>query len=142
LIKEYGKEFLRDYGWASVVLGKTIFGLKGMEKHVGLEQYRPIRNMSNQLIHSGARSMSVSLGSDTLEMLLSGPSDAGFRDPGQHLAMSLNIVTLNLLAVYPTYLALFLKKILNKWILEIQSQFKEAQEEHERIVRAKRAGDS
>ena len=73
-----------------------------------------------------------------MEMLLSGPSDMGMADPGQLLAMSLNIVSSKLLAVYPTYLGLLFSKTLNFWVLEIQDQFKEANVEYEKILRAKR----
>ena len=84
--------------------------------------------------------MYVSLGSDSMEMLLSGPSDMGMADPGQLLAMSLNIVSSNLLVVYPTYLGLLFGTILKIWVLEIQDQFMEAQVKYVDIMRAKRTG--
>jgi hypothetical protein len=93
LIEKYGKTFAHPYGWAAEALderkGKISF--KRIAENSDFAKLYPYYQMASIAVHSNARGFSVVLGQprNQEKVILVGPSDAGFADPGSLTAISL-----------------------------------------------------
>ena len=112
-IDEFGKDFKEDYGWAKDVfkerrkitfrrieddIFKFIF--KDSVNVEGIDTVRYFYQLANRSIHVRPLNLYSRAGIPVDQpVLLAGPSDMGFSDPGRWAAISLTIVTNNLLAV-------------------------------------------
>jgi hypothetical protein len=95
LIATHGSEFGDEMGWAFPVLNKRRINLFDLEKHTGLDHWRPRFKWASDDIHASAKPYFASLGmseSRTDEpVLLTGSSNSGFTDPAHMCVISLNL---------------------------------------------------
>lgn len=139
LIKEYGEEFVKPYGWAATILEKKDRTFTGLERYVELDHLRPYYKLACNNIHSGPKGMAFRLGllesTTDEEYLLAGPSNYGLADPGNCTAISLTQITAALINIKPNIEQLAAVTALNKLVCEIQDAFINVQqsiEEEER----------
>jgi len=103
-IKKYGNDFSKNFGWVGDLLPKDKWSFKGIEKTIEFSFFRPFYKMANNYVHSGPKGFLFKLGLyNTNDIMLAGPSNYGFADPGQNTAFSLVHTTLILLE-FETYL--------------------------------------
>src|SRR5664280_890309 len=48
----FGKNYLKDYGWAAATLKKDSPTFRDIEESVGLDRLRPFYRMANQNVHA------------------------------------------------------------------------------------------
>lgn len=102
LIGQFGVDFKNEYGWASVALGKKNPRFVEIESSLKMDHLRPYYKMASHSVHAGPKGVFFSLGlMDNTEILLAGPSNNGFTDPAQNVALSLLQITLSLLVLNP-----------------------------------------
>jgi hypothetical protein len=102
--EKYGNDFGRLYGWIGDALPKKKWNFAGMEETIEFKYMRSFYKMANNFVHSGAKGFIFNLGQfDSNEVMLAGPSNYGFADPGQNTAFSLFQTTLTL-SEFDTYL--------------------------------------
>ena len=103
LVKKYGVDFNRDYGWAASVLPKTKLTFAGLEKSIRLDHLRPFYKMANINVHAGSKGGYFRIGSppQSDNLLLVGSSLFGLDDPGQNAAISIHQLTVTLLFLKP-----------------------------------------
>lgn len=109
MIEKNGKKFSGYYGWASVVLNKNVRNFAQLERETKLDFYRPYYRMASHGIHSGPKSITHFLGIEkSEELIMAGPSNVGFTDPGHGMVLSLNIANSNYLLYTksPSYIVL------------------------------------
>jgi hypothetical protein len=105
IIKQYGKEFARDNGWASVVLGKKQLKLHDLIEYVDSQYMKPFYKFANNYVHSGAKSLMYNLGFiDGVKgkNTIASPSNIGFVDPAQLCALSFFNSTMAFLSINPS----------------------------------------
>lgn len=98
-LNKYGGNYRRPYGWASLALGKNNPAIADIEADVGLAHMRPYYKMASHNIHANPQGIFFRLGliPESGDILLTGPSNLGFSDPGHCAAISLLQITMNLL---------------------------------------------
>lgn len=102
-IQEFGKDFKRPYGWAAECLRKRNPSFYDIEQFVFADNARYFYRMASQCIHVGSRNLYSRPGLPLGEaVLLAGPSDIGFEAPGRLAAISLAMITTNLLELRDT----------------------------------------
>ena len=138
LIREFGKPFGENYGWAASALDKERPTIAYIEEAICMEHWRPYYAMASDNVHANAHGNFFALGlsESTQGVLLAGPSNTGFADPGHQTAMSLCLVTTVLLTteLFETDLyldGLIVSKILGTLVEPIGDEFLHAQEELE-----------
>ncbi len=98
LVREYGKNFVDDYGWATGTLGGHRPSFRQLEKMVDLPYLRPAYREASHNVHAGVRGTLFRLGlHPDCEMILEGASDYGLATPGHLTAVSLLEATIKLL---------------------------------------------
>jgi hypothetical protein len=94
LVKRFGREFEREYGWAfghvktTAKHGPTFADL---ERDAELDKFRPIFGWASDSVHGGPKGL-LSLGVPTYavdEFLYAAGSTSGLSDPGQNTALSI-----------------------------------------------------
>ncbi len=103
-IDEFGKDIRNDYGWAADVLQKRNPKFYEIEKNVFQDNetnnMRYFYRQSSRSIHVRPVNLYSRAGIPVDEpMLLAGPSNIGFSDPGRWSAISLAMITTNLFGV-------------------------------------------
>jgi hypothetical protein len=99
-IDKYGESFGNLNGWAAKALGTKHCNFKDIEKDVGLDYLRPYYNMANHSVHAGSKGSYFNIGvsdSNSEKILLVGPSNLGFADPGSNMVISLQYMNRALL---------------------------------------------
>ena len=99
LLNRFGKEYKRDYGWASETVGGKAPTFAKLEEFVGLDYMRPFYKLANINVHSGSKGANFRLGEPPTDssILIAGPSVYGLGEPGQNLAYSFFLLTSTLL---------------------------------------------
>ncbi len=102
LVKKYGKEFERDYGWAAPELKGTP-NLRRIAESVGLGSSYSAYKLASSSIHASAlRSFQSSVPGDPLGRAEHAvPSSIDLKSPGYHCARSLEEITTTLLKSQP-----------------------------------------
>lgn len=102
--EKYGNDFGKLYGWVGDALPKRKWNFAGIEETIEFKYMRSFYKMANNSVHSGAKGFIYTLGQyDSNGVMLAGPSNYGFADPGQNTAFSLFQTTLTL-SEFETYL--------------------------------------
>ncbi|WP_226663716.1 DUF5677 domain-containing protein [Alteriqipengyuania lutimaris] len=95
LLQMHGPEFAEEMGWAYPALKKTRINLFDLEKHTGLDHWRPRFKWASDDIHAGPKPYYASLAMAERRTdqpaLVTGPSNSGFTDPAHMCAISLNL---------------------------------------------------
>lgn len=105
ILKTYGKDFKKNYGWASKVLNIKQPNLHDLMDFTDSLYMKPFYKFSNNYIHGGAKSLFYNLGyiDGVLgESTIASSSNIGFTDPAQLCALSYFNSTLAFLSVAPT----------------------------------------
>lgn len=100
LIRQHGKDFANENGWAAHLTGKPRPRFKDIEVIAKFEHMRPLYKMACLNVHGGARGLFFRLGLSYEEdenLLLAGPSTNGLANPIQNTAYSLLQITAALL---------------------------------------------
>ena len=128
LVRQFGKSFKENYGWAASTLGKNRPTLQDIEESVGLEHWRPYYGMASHNVHANAHGgyFRLGLSDQANEVLLAGPSNMGLADPGHSTAISLCQVTTVLLTTEPNLDSIVIPKLLLKLEQEIGEAFLQA----------------
>lgn len=76
MVAKFGTAFAKDYGWASVELGRAKTTFRDLESHVGLETLRRGYQQANSTVHGGALATltRVSLGPGSIDGALIPPA--------------------------------------------------------------------
>lgn len=96
LIKEFGKEFGEDMGWAYPVIPKAK-GIKllDLERATGLDHWRPRFKWASDDIHAGTKPYHASLAAAEVPtdkpVLIVGQSNSAFTDPAHMCVITLNV---------------------------------------------------
>lgn len=95
LLQMHGPEFAEEMGWAYPILKKSRINLFDLEKHTGLDHWRPRFKWASDDIHAGPKPYFSSLGMVERRtdepVLLTGSSNSGFTDPAHMCVISLNL---------------------------------------------------
>jgi hypothetical protein len=102
LIAKYGPEFDNPQGWAAKHLAKQNPTIAQIHEAAGVDHLGPYYRMASHNVHANPKGVNFKLGLFGEEhVLLAGPSNAGFADPGHTTAISLNQVSSVLLEFLP-----------------------------------------
>jgi hypothetical protein len=129
LITRFGKDFRGDYGWASHHLGTPQPTFKDIERAVGIDHLRAHYRMASHNVHANPKGVFVKLGLiQESQVLLIGPSNAGFAEPGHAAARSLTQVSATLGLLQPTFDNIVGLQIMVQLVREIGAAFGQATE--------------
>ena len=93
----FGKEFGKEYGWATHHLKAGRVTFAELEREAGQEFMRSPYKFASYNVHASPKGIYVKLGTLKPDTYLLGMSNAGLADPGQHAAVSLSqLVNLNI----------------------------------------------
>jgi hypothetical protein len=113
VVDQYGPTFKTQYGWAADTLNNPRPKLSDIEYAIGIDHFRAHYRMASHNVHANPKGVFFKLGlMDEMDILLSGPSDAGLADPGHSTAISLMQVSAALGLVKPTLDSLVILRIL------------------------------
>lgn len=117
-LKPLTRELEKDYGWAAAALGKRSPKLLDLEEATGLDHWRPRYKWACQHTHAPHRPGTSMLGAaeSEQEVLLVGASNSGFVDPIQMTAISMGVVTTQLLLHEETLDNIVWLRVLNQLI--------------------------
>lgn len=132
ILEEHGEEMRHDWGWASSALSCKRPTFRQIEKHVGLDDWRPRYRWSSQDTHAGHRPIEAMLGTAESQQpfLLTGPSDSGLTDPAQMMAASLHTVSDILVRLAPNIDRVIYVNVLELILESIGDAFFKAKEKH------------
>ncbi|WP_018997399.1 DUF5677 domain-containing protein [Hirschia maritima] len=105
VISELGSKMKDPFGWAAPIFTEKPNTWKAnfldLEEHVGLDHWRPRYKWASQHTHAGSRDFRSLLGLEESEkpLLLVGPSNSGFVNPLQMIALHLASLTSTLLLI-------------------------------------------
>jgi len=120
----FGSDYMNAYGWAAHHLGNPKPTFADIERSVGIEHLRPHYRMASHNVHANPKGAFFKLGVlDELQILLSGPSNAGLADPGHSTAISLVQVSTTLNEIHPALDTLVALKMMLKLSDEIGESF-------------------
>lgn len=136
LIDRFGNWYANNYGWAAQALNKAQPTFSDIEKAIGLEHWRPHYKFASDNVHANPKGTFYKLGlySNKQELLLAGPSDAGFTDPAHSAAISLLQITSSLLTLKPNIDRLSICYMLSTLAEEIGDTFLSIQKAQEEIT--------
>lgn len=125
IIEKYGAEMKNEYGWAFGEIGIEKPTFYHIEKHCGLDHWRPRVKWASQEIHGGFVPSEVGLGvsENTESVHLVGQSNSGMADPGNCCAISLQIATASLLLIEPNLDRLAVIQVMDLFCDEIGAKF-------------------
>lgn len=100
---KFGPSFAKRNGWAGGLFGPSAPTFEEIERAVGIDHLRPFYKLASQRVHADAKGIFFPLGHlGEQAVLLTGPSNIGFVEPGHCTALSLTQVTANLVRMTPT----------------------------------------
>ena len=141
LVAEYGRDFLRDYGWAASALPGGGATFAEIEQAVDLDHFRPYYKMASHAVHPNARGSFFDLGVGEREhLLLAGPSTRGLADPGVGACQSLLQTSVCLLGHRIDIDELVVMLILQQLAPKVQEAFFAAHQAHD--VEAERRSEA
>jgi len=87
---KFGADISEQYGWASPYIGKRKVLFSDIEKDVDLDRFRRNYGVASSNVHAGVKGITFKLSLlDDSDIILAGPSNAGFVEPGHSSAISL-----------------------------------------------------
>jgi hypothetical protein len=103
MIKQYGKIFKNEYGWAQpYIKSKGIPYFIDIEKAVDLYFLRPFYQFACHNIHADISGVFYKLGSPNVDSILAGPSVHGISEPGRKTGVTLGLLTSGLIQIFPS----------------------------------------
>ncbi|MEI2396754.1 MULTISPECIES: DUF5677 domain-containing protein [Paenibacillus] len=132
VIRKYGADFDKPFGWTMKVLNKKDRNFKGLEENIELDHLRPYYKLACNYIHLGPKASSFSLGIiEGSKVISAGATNYGLANPAQNACLSLTQITTCFLTLYPTYERLMTCKVMETFMEEACQFFVEIQEEIE-----------
>lgn len=103
IMKEYGDEMSKEWGWAASVINKTRVTFADVEAYIGLDHWRPRYKWACQDIHANHRPQNVMLGASESqeEVIIAMASNSGMTDPAQMTAHSITHIAAAFLMLEP-----------------------------------------
>lgn len=99
----FGRPFSTQYGWAAQQLRSNKPSFSDIERAVGIDHFRAPYRMASHNVHANPKGVFFKLGLlEESELLLAGPSNAGFADPEHSAAISLVQASTPLGLLHPT----------------------------------------
>jgi hypothetical protein len=124
------KQIVGGNGWACEVLGinnndKKKPSFADIEKHVNLNHLKPFYKLASNYIHAGFKGVIHRIGTpkSIRGKVYVGPTIFGLTDAGQHMAISINLITSTLLSLKPTFTRNTILIANSKLIKEMQEEF-------------------
>ena len=146
LCVRFGRAYGEDWGWASQALGLQRPSFADIERSINLDHMRPYFKLACYSNHAGSKGLRYDLGNALVpvgrEVLLAGPSDAGFFDPGYSTAISLFQVTVCLLTHHVTITTLVTLNALDRMVGEVEDAFADAEAKLEEEANRRQAADA
>jgi hypothetical protein len=140
LCNKFGREYGEDWGWAAAALHPKRAHFANIEQSVNLDHMRPYFRLACTPTHGGSKAIWFDLGlavtPPDAQIVLAGPSDAGFYDPGIRTAVSLLQATSNfLLCREPQMMTLIVAMALVHLRHELDEAFAKAERKLEERAR-------
>ena len=131
LCERFGRNYSKNYGWASEAISIDNPNFSDIEKSVGLNHLRPYYKLASHNVHSNPKRVLFKLGLFPLvhDILLAGPSNYGLTDPAHSMAISLTQITSSLLTLKPNINGILVLHSLLKIEQEIDDEFLKVQKE-------------
>ena len=127
VLDKYGAEFREQYGWARPYLSvpeKARVNFSDIEEAADIDHLRAHYQMASHNVHANPKGVFFKLGLIAeSEVLLAGPSNAGFAEPGHASAISLMQASSALMKINTTLDNIVLLKIMMKLTDEIGAGF-------------------
>jgi hypothetical protein len=125
LIDRFGRPYAKPYGWAAQALSNNNPNFSDIEQTVDLAYWRSHYKLASHNVHANPKGVFFKLGlyPEERELLLAGPSDTGFADPGHSTAISLLQITTILLTLHPNIDRLSVCQIMSTLAEEIGDTF-------------------
>ena len=124
----YGNEYLRRYGWTYNILEKNKRTFEGIEENVESDHLRPFYKWACNTIHAGPKAAYYSIGvCGPSNLMLAGPTNFGFADPGQNTALAIFHLTSSLVLNFMDYDNIVELNVLSKFLEETKKKFFEIQ---------------
>lgn len=124
LTELFGSNFKNHYGWAEKFFDqKHRVGFASIEKNVGLDHFKPFYKWSSQSIHAVSLNLqqNLAMSEANQNFLLTGSSDSGMSLPISSAAISLSILTINLLNYKPIIDDLISINVIQSYLNQIES---------------------
>lgn len=132
LKNKYSDDFLKRYGWTYSVLERNKRTFEGIEEDVESDHIRPFYKWACNTIHAGPKAAYYSIGiCGASNVMLAGPTNYGFADPGQNTALAIFQLTSNLVLNFMDYDNIVELNILSSFLEETKSKFFEIQKKIE-----------
>lgn len=98
LVTKYGRDYKKDYGWATEALGSGKRGFAAIARSIDMGQWAPYVRMASHGVHAGPRGAFFDLGLPAdIDAIPASPSHFGLADPGANTLISLLQSTVALL---------------------------------------------
>ena len=129
VIKEYGRGFKGAYGWASDPKWNLNPRFADIERCVDMEHMRGHYRMASHGVYANPKSIMFKIGlANKLNVLLAGPTNTGFADPGHLTAIAITQISSVLCSLLSTFDNIVILDIMMKLADEIGELFVEVQE--------------
>ena len=124
LLDKYGQSYKYDYGWAAKELGLKKPTFRDIEAVVQLDHHRPYYKVASANVHANPVGVFNRLGLLPEEdVILSGPSNVGLTEPAQSTVLSLNIITMSVMAYRTDFDLLTINKVLHAFGSKVEDAF-------------------
>lgn len=132
-IDRFGKAFGNSYGWAAEALGKENPTIADIQASASIHHLSPYYRLASHNVHANPKGIFHRMGLlEGATTLLAGPSNAGLADPAHSTAISLLLISAELLKLHPTLDNTVAVRAMNEIMDEIGILFQEAHEKLER----------
>jgi len=130
VIARFGRPFGTQYGWAAQQLSSNKPLFSDIERAVGIDHLRAHYRMASHNVHANPKGVFFKLGLlEEAELLLAGPSNAGFADPGHSAAISLVQASTPLTLLHPTLDNVIVLRVMVDLVDEIGCTFADAHQQ-------------
>lgn len=132
MIKKYGKEFGKGYGWTMKVLPIGRRNIREIEKIVGQNHFRPIYTWASENVHSGVSAIKKKLGlrENEQDFLLTSCNDFGFLEAIEFSSTSILLMSETFLNMEDSYMNKISKELLYFLREEVINEFAETEENY------------
>ena len=117
VVRRYEKEFERAYGWAADPKWNMNPKFADIERSVDMDYLRGHYRMASHGVHANPKSITFSIGlSGNDDVLLAGPSNTGFADPGHLCALAITQISgvlFNMVPILDNFVALDVMSIVS-----------------------------
>jgi len=139
-VLRHGPGFDKTNGWVASILPKKKIDFLDLEAAADLSHLRPYYKLASHGVHAGPKGVLFEIGLVTNEsLLLVGPSNFGFTDPGHNAALALNRATAILLMQAITDERMLTMQVMTELTRDIGHAFLKVQKRIRAIEEANRS---